>query len=80
MNNLSIKFQGIFTFDRMNISSNKNMKILSLLLLVLSASVIVSCNDNNTDNTEDIIIENDQFRLILSKEGYSKSLVNKSIR
>ena len=56
------------------------MKTLSLLFLVLAASVIVSCKNNNTDNTEDIIIENDQFKLIISKDGYSKSLVQKSAR
>ena len=53
------------------------MKTLRLFLLVLSAIVIVSCSGNKADK-EDIIIENDLFRLILSKEGYSKSLVNKS--
>ena len=53
------------------------MKTLRLFLLVLSAIVIVSCSGNEADK-EDIIIENDLFRLILSKEGYSKSLVNKS--
>jgi hypothetical protein len=53
------------------------MKPNRLLLLAFASLIIIACHNNTTDNKEDIIIENDQAKLIISKDGYSKSLVCK---
>jgi hypothetical protein len=56
----------------------KTMRPLRLFLLVLAGILPVTCNTNKPDTKEDITIENYQFKLILSKDGYSKSLIQKS--
>jgi hypothetical protein len=55
----------------------KSVKILRYFVLALFSLIILSCNSKNTDNKEDIIIENDQLRLVIAKEGFAKSLVYK---
>jgi hypothetical protein len=58
--------------------TTENMKPIRLLLLSLASLMIISCSSNKSDNNGDIIIENDQTKLIISKDGYAKSLVCKS--
>ncbi|MBK8881321.1 MAG: hypothetical protein IPN67_02775 [Bacteroidales bacterium] len=53
------------------------MKTIPLFLLGIAALFIISCNGNKNDANDDIVIENDQVKLIIAKEGYTKSLVNK---
>ncbi len=48
----------------------------SLLLIVSFAGMItVSCNSSKPEISDDIVIENDQMKLVISKEGYAKSLL-----
>ncbi len=53
------------------------MKTHRLFLLSLALLSLAACNVKNSDNKDDIIIENDQMKLIIAKEGYAKSLVSK---
>jgi hypothetical protein len=54
------------------------MKKSIFTLLMLSMSIfLVTCTNDGMDNPEDIIIENDQFKLVIGKNGISKSLVYK---
>lgn len=53
------------------------MKSILLYALALASLIIVSCSGNKTDNKEDIVLENDQVKLIIAKEGYAKSLMYK---
>ena len=53
------------------------MRTFRPFILLTACIIILSCNGNKVENTEDIIIENEQFRLIISKEGFSKSLILK---
>jgi hypothetical protein len=48
------------------------------LLLLLSVSCfIISCVHKTTINSDDIIIENDQMKLVITGDGFAKSLVYK---
>ncbi len=54
------------------------MKRLFLLLLIPTTSIIfISCTDNRKDKEENIVIENEQVRLIISTDGTAESLVFK---
>jgi hypothetical protein len=53
------------------------MKRSFLLLLMLLSILIISCVKSTTNNKEDIIIENDQVKLIITKDGTAKSLLFK---
>jgi hypothetical protein len=53
------------------------MKAFRLILVALASQFILSCNSSKPDRNEDIIIENDQVKLTISKEGYAKSLLYK---
>ena len=61
------------------IDINENtMKRLFLLLLIPTTSIIfISCTDNRKDKKENIVIENEQVKLIISTEGTAESLVFK---
>ena len=49
-----------------------------LLLFLLSASIcIISCVDKTATNTDDVVIENDQMKLVITGDGIAKSLVFK---
>jgi hypothetical protein len=53
------------------------MKRFFKLLLTLAGIIIISsCNKNKIIN-EDVIIENDQVKLIIAKDGFAKSLLYK---
>jgi len=54
------------------------MRQLLLTSIMLSISIIlVTCTNNRKDNHDDIILENDQFKLVIGIDGISKSLVYK---
>ena len=54
------------------------MKRLFLLLLIPTTIIIfISCTDNRKDKKENIVIENEQVKLIISTEGTAESLVFK---
>jgi len=49
-----------------------------LLLLIISAGIfITSCVEKNPEINDDIIIENDQMKLVISDDGIAKSLIYK---
>lgn len=48
-----------------------------MFLLTMASISIVSCIQDKTVSKEDIIIENDQVKLVLAKDGYAKSLIYK---
>jgi hypothetical protein len=47
------------------------------VLVTVMSIIMISCSGNKTFNEEDIIIENDQVKLVISKGGYAKSLLYK---
>ncbi|HQJ83049.1 MAG TPA: hypothetical protein PLM01_11135, partial [Bacteroidales bacterium] len=51
------------------------MKQLSLLFLIAGFVLTTACNQKNSVSDGDIIIENDQARLVISADGTTKSLV-----
>jgi len=56
------------------------MKRLFFLLLTLTGIFIISCvksTTSTTSNKEDVIIENDQMKLVISGDGIAKSLIYK---
>jgi len=54
------------------------MKQLFVLLLIITMNIIfISCTDNKTDNKNDIVIENEQVKLVIAKDGTAKSLLFK---
>ena len=56
------------------------MKRLLFLLLTLTCIFIISCvksTTSTTSNKEDVIIENDQMKLVISGDGIAKSLIYK---
>src|SRR5450759_2256102 len=53
------------------------MKKFHMFLLTMASISIVSCIQDKTVSKEDIIIENDQVKLVLAKDGYAKSLIYK---
>ncbi len=54
------------------------MKRLFLWLLIPTMSILfISCTDSRKDKNEDIVIENEQVRLIISTDGTAESLVFK---
>ena len=53
------------------------MKRLYLLLLILTGIIISSCTDQSVISSDDVIIENDEIKLVISKDGIAKSLVYK---
>lgn len=53
------------------------MKRLLLLLMTLTSFFIISCVERTTNNVEDVIIENDQMKLVISGDGIAKSLIYK---
>lgn len=54
------------------------MKIKSFFnLFILIPITCISCNQSRIDNVNDIIIENEQFKLIVGSNGISKSLLFK---
>ncbi len=52
------------------------MKTCLLTLLLLSVLMMNSCKSNIPSSGDDIVIENDQMKLVISKDGYAKSLVS----
>ena len=53
------------------------MKRLHLLLLILTGIIISSCTDQSVISSDDVIIENNEIKLVISKDGIAKSLVYK---
>ncbi len=53
------------------------MNRFQLLFLVLAGILIASCGDNKTTGVDDVVIENDEIRLIISSDGLAKSLIHK---
>ncbi len=56
------------------------MKRLLFLLLILTCIFIISCvksTKSTPSNKEDVIIENDQMKLVISGDGIAKSLIYK---
>ncbi|NLN29642.1 MAG: hypothetical protein GX158_00145 [Bacteroidales bacterium] len=53
------------------------MKQLTFLFLITGLVLASSCNQKNAISAGDIIIENDQARLVISADGTTKSLVYK---
>ncbi|HNW57448.1 MAG TPA: hypothetical protein PKM69_06720, partial [Bacteroidales bacterium] len=51
------------------------MKRFFLLLLMIPCIIIISCNKSINNN--DVVIENDQMRLVITSDGIAKSLVYK---
>ena len=50
--------------------------ILPAILLVLTLS-LAGCNNSSEEQVNDIVIENSEFKLVLSSSGFSKSLLHK---
>lgn len=50
--------------------------IVPAVLITLTLS-IVCCNNSNREQTNDIVIENSEFKLVLNSNGTSKSLLHK---
>jgi hypothetical protein len=69
-----------FIYSKRSVKTIENMKPIRLLLLASACLIIISCTSNKADNKDDIIIENDYAKLIISKEGYAKSLVCKPLK
>ena len=53
------------------------MKQFLLLLTTLTGIIISSCGDKTTIGGNDVIIENDEIKLVISQDGIAKSLVYK---
>jgi hypothetical protein len=53
------------------------MKQLLLLLLMLTGIIVSSCAGKTTISSNDVIIENDEIKLVISQDGIAKSLVYK---
>jgi hypothetical protein len=53
------------------------MKPIQFLILTLAIFAVPSCKEENTYSKDDIIIENDQLKLVISKDGHAASLVSK---
>jgi hypothetical protein len=53
------------------------MRIFRLLSITAFFAIIVSCNPGKKSSDNDVIIENEEFRLAISPEGYAKSLLYK---
>ena len=51
-------------------------KILYPLILVV-AGALAGCNGKPGTNTNDIVLENDQMKLVISPDGYARSLISK---
>ncbi len=65
----------IFTFKlKLHVSFMKSPLLLPLLIYVFIA---VSCTEQKSVNDNDVIIENDQIKLIISNDGIAKSLLYK---
>jgi hypothetical protein len=54
------------------------MKSLRLFLPIIAGLLITTCTTNKPVAEDDIIIENAQYKMIISKDGYAKSLIQKS--
>lgn len=54
-----------------------SVKRFKLLFLVVAGIFICSCGDNTTVSSDDVLIENDEIRLIISQDGIAKSLMHK---
>src|SRR5680860_93115 len=48
-----------------------------LLLLVLTGIIISSCADKTVISSDDVVIENDQMKLVISGDGIARSLIYK---
>ncbi len=48
-----------------------------LFLLMLTGIIISSCGDNTVISSDDVIIENDQMKLVITSDGIAKSLIYK---
>src|SRR4030066_2073636 len=53
------------------------MKRFFLLFLISAGIFITSCVEKNPEINDDIIIENDQMKLVISGDGIAKSLIYK---
>ena len=53
------------------------MKLFQLLLLVSASIFVISFVNKTANNTDDVIIENDQIKLVITSDGFAKSLVFK---
>lgn len=53
------------------------MKRFQLLLLAVAGILICSCGNKTTVRPDDILIENDEIRLVISQDGIAKSLFHK---
>lgn len=53
------------------------MKRSFTLLITLAGILVISCVESTAKNKEDVIIENEQIKLVISSDGTSKSLVYK---
>lgn len=54
------------------------MKSFQLLILALAICTFASCKEQKTESKDEIIIENDQLKLVIAKGGYASSLVSKT--
>lgn len=52
------------------------MKRLLILLTIVAGIYVIACSESSTD-AEDIVIENDRMKLVISKNGTAKSLLHK---
>jgi hypothetical protein len=53
------------------------MKRDLILLLIFAGFLIISCDRKTAISADDVIIENDEMRLVISKDGLAKSLLYK---
>ncbi len=56
------------------------MRRIAILLSVLMAAIFTACSDNNVRDIKcgDVVIENEQFRLVIGSNAVAKSLILKS--
>lgn len=60
-----------------NFELNTMKRLFLLLLLPAMGIIFISCTENRKDRKENIVIENEQVRLIISHDGTAESLVFK---
>jgi hypothetical protein len=53
------------------------MKIAFIIFLATASALMVSCKEGRNLNADDVVIENDQIRLIISGDATAKSLIFK---
>jgi hypothetical protein len=57
--------------------TNKNMRTIPLVPLIFTFIIIIACGRNQIPAGNDIVIENENVRLVISADGYARNLIYK---